>query len=144
MVLIPTCLKFNFLYSIELPTLIKLYRNIDRLIKRNGETRVSSAIKFAIQGDATKTTIVQIAPRIMLKVNAVDTWDSELSFFCIIADPKPASDRLIHIAITAEIAAKYPKSAFVSNLDIIAKYNNSRTPITKVITVCVDIPLNNI
>jgi hypothetical protein len=134
----------RFLYRIAFPTLIILCKKIVDDISRSGITRVSSAIKSAIQGEARKRAVAQISPNMMLSVNAEEICCFEASFFCITAEPSPASDKLIHIDITPIIAAKYPKSTFDNKREIIEKYKISKPPIVIVTAVWMDMPLNSI
>lgn len=131
----PIRLKLRSLYRIAFPTLIMLCKKMVDDISCSGMVSVPSATKLAIHGAMKKRIMEQVRPNIMLSVNAVEMCCLEASFFCITAEPNPASDRLIHIAIIPIIAAKYPKSTLDNRRDIMAKYRISKMPIVIVTMV---------
>ena len=73
---------------------------------RNGSVKCRSAIIPAIDGAKTKRIMEPKPPNIQLNENAVCINEIDASFFCIIAEPKPASVILVHIVVMPLSAAK--------------------------------------
>lgn len=99
--------------------LFTVEKNNETAIIQKGIISSLSPIKYCDNGFArSANNIEKKEPIIALSVKAVLMKTDDTFFFCITAEPRPALEISVSIAVIAVITANIPKTSFVRSLDI--------------------------